>query len=249
MDWTVTTLAIAAAALFAGGFSKGATGIGLPPIATPIIAMVTDVPTAVGLMAIPIVISNGWQAVSGGLLLASARRFRMVLIAIPPGVVLGGTVLSLGDPGLLFILLGIVIVVFATLSLFQPDLHLPEGMETRLALPVGLAAGIIGGISSLFVPLLASFLLSLRLKPEEFVSGLGLLFFAGGVTLMAVTAGFGLLTVEGWMASLFAIGPVTFGQVAGRAVRRHIDPVTFRKIVLTVLLLIGLNLLRRAFIG
>ena len=249
MDWTFTALAIAAAALFAGGFSKGATGIGLPPIATPIIAMVTDVPTAVGLMAIPIVISNGWQAVSGGLLLVSARRFRMVLVAIPPGVVLGGAVLSFGDTELLFMLLGIIVAVFATLSLFRPGLRLPEGMEARLAIPVGLAAGIIGGISSLFVPLLASFLLSLRLKPEEFVSGLGLLFFTGGLTLTIVTAGFGLLTAEGWIASLFAILPVTLGQVSGRAVRRHIDPDTFRKILLTVLLLIGLNLLRRAFIG
>lgn len=249
MDWTLTAFAVAAAGLFAGGFSKGATGIGLPPIATPIIAMVTDVPTAVGLMAVPIVISNGWQAVAGGLLVASARRFRTVLIAIPPGVVIGGTVLSFGDPDLLFMLLGIIVSAFAALSLFRPGLHLPEGMEARLAIPVGLAAGIIGGISSLFVPVLASFLLSMRLKPEEFVSGLGLLFFTGGVTLALVTAGFGLLTAEGWIASLFAIVPVILGQIAGRAVRRHIDAETFRKIVLAVLLLIGLNLLRRAIMG
>jgi uncharacterized membrane protein YfcA len=249
MDWTLTAMAIAAAALFAGGFSKGATGIGLPPIATPIIAMVTDVPTAVGLMAVPIVISNAWQAVSGGLLVPSIRRFRLVLVAIPPGVVLGGTVLSQGDPDLLFMLLGIIVSAFAALSLLRPGLHLPGGMETKLALPVGLAAGIIGGISSLFVPVLASFLLSLRLKPEEFVAGLGLLFLTGGVTLTLVTAGFGLLTAEGWIAALFAIIPVTLGQVAGRAIRRHIDAETFRKIVLAVLLLIGLNLLRRAVMG
>ena len=249
MEWTPTALAIAAAALFAGGFSKGVTGIGLPPIATPIIAMVTDVPTAVGLMAVPIVISNGWQAVAGGLLVASARRFKMLLIAIPPGVVLGGAVLSFGDPDLLFMLLGIVVAAFAALSLFRPALHMPEGMAARLALPVGFAAGLIGGISSLFVPILASFLLSMRLKPEEFVSGLGLLFFAGGVTLTLVTAGFGLLTAEGWAASLFAIVPVTLGQIAGRRVRRGVDAETFRRIVLVLLLLIGLNLLRRAIFG
>lgn len=249
MDWTLTAMAIAAAALFAGGFSKGATGIGLPPIAAPIIAMVTDVPTAVGLMAVPIVISNGWQAAADGLLRHSLRRFRSVLIAIPPGVVLGGMVLSYGDPDLLFMLLGIIVSAFATLSLIRPGLHLPEGMESRLSVPVGLIAGIIGGISSLFVPVLASFLLSLRLKPAEFVSGLGLLFFTGGATLTLVTAGFGLLTTEGWIAALLAIIPVTLGQVAGRAIRRHIDAETFRKIVLTVLLLIGLNLLRRAFMG
>lgn len=249
MEWTLTTISIAAVALFAGGLSKGATGIGLPPIATPIIAMVTDVPTAVGLIAVPIVISNGWQAVSGGLLFASARRFWMVLTAIPPGVIVGGLVLSLSDPELMFALLGALVVVFAALSLYRPGLHLPEGMETRLAVPVGLVTGLVGGLSSLFAPVLASFMLSLRLKPDEFVSGIGLMFFTGGVTLTVVTAWFGMLSPEGWSAALFAILPVTAGQIAGQALRRHFDPETFRRIVLVVLLFIGLNLLRRAIAG
>ena len=124
MEWTLTTISIAAVALFAGGLSKGATGIGLPPIATPIIAMVTDVPTAVGLMAVPIVISNGWQAVSGGLLFPSARRFWLVLIAIPPGVIVGGLVLSLSDPELMFALLGALVVIFAALSLYLSLIHI-----------------------------------------------------------------------------------------------------------------------------
>jgi uncharacterized membrane protein YfcA len=249
MDWTLTALAIAAAGLFAGGLSKGAIGLGLPPIATPIIAMVTDVPTAVGLMAVPIVISNGWQAVSSGLFLPSARRFRAVLIAIPPGVVIGGTILSLGDPGLLFGLLGVIVAVFAALSLLRPGLHLPEGMESKMSVPVGLAAGLLGGLSSLFAPVLAAFMLSLRLKPDEFVSGIGLMFFTGGVTLTLVTAGFGTLSARGWLAALLAIVPVLLGQLAGQALRRHINPETFRRIVLGVLLLIGLNLLRRAVTG
>jgi uncharacterized membrane protein YfcA len=249
MDWTLTVLAVAAAGLFAGGLSKGAIGLGLPPIATPIIAMVTDVPTAVALMAVPIMIANGWQAVSSGLIISSARRFRVVLIAIPPGVVIGGTILSLGDPELLFGVLGVIIAVFAALSLLRPGLRLPEGMESKLSVPVGLAAGLLGGLSSLFAPVLAAFMLSLRLKPDEFVSGIGLMFFTGGVTLTLVTAGFGTLSAQGWLAALLAIVPVLLGQIAGQALRRHINPETFRRIVLGVLLLIGLNLLRRAVIG
>jgi uncharacterized membrane protein YfcA len=249
MEWTLTALTIAAAGLFAGGLSKGATGVGLPPIATPIIAMVTDVPTAVGLMAVPIIFSNGWQAVSSGLLIPSAKRFRVVLLAIPPGVVIGGTILSLGDPELLFGLLGGIVVAFAVLSLYRPGMRLPEGMEAGLALPVGLAAGLLGGVSSLFAPVLAAFMLSLRLEPDEFVSGIGLMFFTGGVTLAIVMAGFGMLSTAGWTASLFAIVPVILGQVAGQALRRFIEPDRFRRILLIVLLLIGLNLLRRAITG
>jgi len=246
MEWTPTTMAIATLALFAGGLSKGATGIALPLIATPIIAMVTDVPTAVGLMSVPIVISNGWQAVSGGLLFVSARRFRTLLVSIPPGVLIGGMVLSLSDPELLFALLGAIVVVFAALSLYRPGLRLPEGMEKGLAIPVGLAAGLIGGLSSVFAPVLAVFMLSLRLKPDEFIAAIGLLFFTGGITLALVTAWFSTLTPQGWIAALFAIVPVSAGQIAGQALRRYIDPQTFRRGVLVLLLIIGLNLLRRA---
>jgi uncharacterized membrane protein YfcA len=140
-------------------------------------------------------------------------------------------------------------VVFAALSLFRPGLYLPAGMEAWLAIPVGLTAGVVGGLSSLFAPVLAAFMLSLKLKPDEFVGGIGLMFFVGGVTLAAVTAGFGMLSAESWIAALFAILPVTAGQIAGQTLRRHIDPELFRRVVLMVLLLIGLNLLRRAITG
>jgi len=249
LEWTPPVLAIIAGALFAGGLSKGATGLGLPPIATPIIAMVTDVPTAIGLIAVPFFVSNLWQTASSGFLVASARRFWKLLLALPAGVAVGGAITSYSDPDLLFALLGAIVAVFAATSLLRPGLHLPEGMESSLAIPVGFSAGVIGGLSSLVAPILASFMLSLKLEPDEFVGGIGLMFCVTGLSLTLMSAGLGLLPPGGWIAALLAVVPVVAGQVAGRAMRRHIDAVTFRRIVLVVLLLIGLNLLRRAIFG
>ena len=39
-------LAVCVAALFAGGFVKGVTGMGLPLVAVPVMALVTDVPVS-----------------------------------------------------------------------------------------------------------------------------------------------------------------------------------------------------------
>jgi len=91
------------------------------------------------------------------------------------------------------------------------------------------------------------YLLALDLKKEEFVQAVGLIFFIGSVPLVVFYWLHGVVRPDnvGWSA--LACLPAFLGLAVGQWVRRRVDQETFRKVLLAVLFVVGLNLLRRAF--
>ena len=91
------------------------------------------------------------------------------------------------------------------------------------------------------------YLLALDLKKDEFIQAIGVLFFAGSVPMMVFYWLHGVLDPGnvGWSA--LACLPVFVGMAVGQWVRGRVNQETFRKVLLAVLFLVGLNLLRRAF--
>lgn len=55
------SIVIMIAALAAGAVVKGATGMGLPLIALPVLTSAFGLQHAVGLMTIPLIVTNVWQ--------------------------------------------------------------------------------------------------------------------------------------------------------------------------------------------
>ena len=89
-------------------------------------------------------------------------------------------------------------------------------------------------------------LASLKLLKDEFVGAIGSTQFFGSIFLVLAFTGTGLLNRESVVWSALAVVPVCFGLWAGQKLRDRVDQVTFRRLVLGFLLVIGLNLLRRA---
>ena len=82
-DFDIATLALLALGLVAGGVTKGFAGSGLPTVSVASMAIVIDVPTAVALMPIPLLVANARQAFRGGYMQigrASCRERVYVLV-------------------------------------------------------------------------------------------------------------------------------------------------------------------------
>lgn len=88
---------------------------------------------------------------------------------------------------------------------------------------------------------------SLRLAKEEFVAALGTFFLMGGVFVMIAFVERGILNRETAPWSIVFVLPVLAGMWLGQRLSSRIDQERFRKAVLIVLLVLGLNLVRRAF--
>jgi len=246
LDWPVVAVAIGA--FLAAGTVKGVLGVGLPMIAVPLVASVTSPAQAIALAAVPILVSNAWQAFHGGHTTDCVRRFWPMLASVVIGALIGVQVLATFDPRIVSGILGIVLVVFTALQAMPRRFTLDARGERWLGPPLGLVGGVLGGMSSLFGPLLILYLVALRLPKDVFVAAVALLFLTGSLPLFLGLVAHGILSPWQIVLSALASLPVIAGLVIGRRLRHHVPQALFEKALFVVLIVIGLNLVRRAFL-
>ena len=157
------------------GVVKGTVGFGLPLISVSVLANVIDVRLALALVTIPIVISNLWLAWQGREVVATLRRFWLVILAIGVGIFLGSSLTARVDGRALMLILGCTVIVFALFEKFRPGEHasLPPALVTPLGAVAGLTGGILGGLSTAYGPPLIMYLTTLRMPKERFVAAVG----------------------------------------------------------------------------
>lgn len=236
-------------AVFAiGGAIKGTLGFGMPLTTMSLLSAFLDVPVAAALNAFPILIANLFQATRGGLLRQTVRRFWVLLLALAIGTWLGAMLILLLDPKWLLGALGAITILFCAVNHFRTELTVPQRFERLVGAFVGFVAGVIGGMSTVHGPPLIMYTASLRLAREAFVAALGTFFMLGGVFVTIAYIERGVVNMHTAPWSLACVPPVLAGMWLGQWLSRHINQDLFRKLVLLALLVLGVNLLRRALL-
>ena len=235
-------------ALACGGLIKGTLGVGTPLLTVPLMTLVLPAQTAVTLMAMPIAVANLWQAASATNIKSIVGRFWPIVAAIIAGTVIGTRILSVINERLLLFVVGVCVIAF---TLFQASSFKLQ-LGTRWALPAGIffgmASGIIGGISSMFGPMLIIYLVSLEdLGKDDFVSTISLLYVCAVVPWALLLIFLGLLRGPLLIGSIVSVIPVATGMLIGQRLRKHISEHQFQHLVLLVLLVSGASLLWRAY--
>lgn len=244
-DLTPAIAALAVAAFLAGGLVKGIVGIGLPMVVVPLLASVLPPPVAVAWMTVPVLASNLWQAFHARLYRQTFRRFWPLAVPLAVASAAGAQVLTRIDVQMASLVLGALVALFCIGELLPARVRVPERLERVLNPVVGVAAGLLGGVSNLFGPPIAVYLIALRLPKDLLVATAALCFLFGGVPLYASLAAGGVLGPSELAASALGAVPVLAGTWLGVRVRSRIDQRTFQRVLLTVLVLVGLNLMRR----
>jgi uncharacterized membrane protein YfcA len=244
-EFDTLTFAVIAIAFVLGGVSKGVVGFGLPLIAVPICASVVPVPLAIALTAAPVLISNVYQAFHGRRHGIVMRRFWPFLVTLVVGVLLGAQVLTRADHGLVAVIVGTLLLIFVVGQFFDFKPNIPSRAERRLNPFVGLLAGLLGGVSSMFGSIAVTYLVALRMHKDLFISSIGIFYLFGNTPL------YGTLIVTGVMGRNEIIGtilvclPLCAGLWLGTWLRGRISQVLFQRVLLVGLAVISLNLIRR----
>ena len=90
------------------------------------------------------------------------------------------------------------------------------------------------------------YLVMLRLPKDAWVRSVALVYVTGAVPLAAFYWSNGVLNPSNVWLSTAACIPGMAGILTGERIRRHINEEAFRRAMLVLLFLIGLNLIRRA---
>lgn len=233
-------------ALFVGGLSKGALGIGLPLLAIPVLSLFMSVPQAVVLLTIPILVTNVWQAVQGGNLRLVLRQFGPMALALVLGLGLGIRMLVLLSDRWLYIIMGLLVLTQPALRWARPDFHVPDVTRRRAGPAVAFFSGLLGGTTGLFGPLIMVYLALLRLDKDVFTASVAMLFAAGGVALAVFLAQVGLMGKPQLLMSTLALLPVSVGILTGQHVRSRISQTQFENALPAVMVVVGLSMLWKA---
>jgi uncharacterized membrane protein YfcA len=241
--WLPVVLACGMALVLAG-VVKGVLSLGLPLIGMPLLTLVVDLPTAIAVLMVPLVLSNLIQAIEGRGTVAMLKRFWPLIVCLVGGTFVGTRLFATLDRQVLLLTVGGLVIVLSTFSIMQPHVSIPRRMETWLGPPVGFVSGVIGGMSTLFGPLLAVYVVGLKMPRDDFVKAISLLFVIAASCLMLGGTAQGVAGAQELTFSAVAMIPVYFGMLVGQRVRRHINPDQFRLLVLGVVWLTGANLIR-----
>ncbi len=236
------------AALLSGGLVKGALGVGTPLLPVPLMSLVLPPQLAVAMMAMPVVVANLLQVSEAGHPGYTVRRFWPAFVFLLAGTWIGVKVLSVIDERWLLGIVGVVVIAFALLQGSDRRFHIPAAMEKAAGAVFGFAAGVIGGLSSMFGPMLIIFLVSIPgLVKERFVGSISFLYIAAVVPWTINLFVYGILDAATVTLSALAIIPVTLGLFLGKLLRNRISEGLFRRLVIVVLICSGLTMLWRAF--
>lgn len=243
-------LAVAALALFLGGFAKGALGVGLPTIAISGIAVVAAPDLAVAILVAPILATNVWQAFRQGVGAAweTTREMRRSLIALCLAMPLAAQVAARAPEALLLALLGATVALFSVAQLAGWRPTPPARRAGAAEAAMGAAAGALGGLTGVWGPPFTLWLMAKNTEKRAQIRALGVAFMLGGVVFALSHAASGLLNGVTARLSLIAMAPALCGMALGMVAQDRLDQATFRRATLIALTLAGLNLLRRALV-
>ena len=104
-------------------------------------------------------------------------------------------------------------------------------------------AGVLGGLSSIWSPPVAMYLIARNTPKEEFIAATGFMFLAGGLPLAAGLFISGVVTAETLVHSLTGLVVVIFGFRIGEIMRDFVSHEFFRRCVLVAFLLMGIRLI------
>ncbi len=246
--WTPESLAIAVAAFLLAGLVKGIVGLGLPTVSLALLTAAFGLKEAMALMLVPSFVTNAWQGAAGGALSGILRRLWPLLAAACLGVWLGTGLLAKSDARLLSGLLGAVLCLYAATSLASVQVPAPGAREKWLSPAVGLANGVLTGLTGSFVVPGTLYLQALGLGRDVLIQAMGVLYAVSTAALCAALADNRLLPPDLAFVSGVAVLPALVGMAAGRRVRRSLSETAFRKVFFGSLLVLGLYIMGRAFL-
>jgi len=221
---------LALPAVLLAGLVHGVFGIGFPMVATPLLALFTDVRTAVLITLLPTMAVNiATLARTGGLRSAVGRHWRLLPFVLL-GAVGGSLLLLVLDPRpFLLLLAGAILLYLNQERLTGFDLGWVRRRTGLAYMLFGLTAGLMAGTVNVMMPILVILALELRIPTRAMVQLFNLNFLCGKLvqTLLFLhleaaepaQLAHTLLLVPAVLAALF-LGVVIGRRISGQGYRR-----------------------------
>jgi len=246
-DFGALPVVFATLVMLLAGLIKGAVGFGMPMIAISGLGSIYAAEIAIAALILPALVTNLWQALRNGPFeaLYSLRKY-WLLNSVLLVMIWTSAQLVTRIPGhVLFLVLGTGVTGFGIIQIIGWRPRLDPRNQLWMQAVIGVISGFFGGLAGVWGPPILLFLLSLNTPKVEMVRVQGLSFLTGSVVLGAAHLNSGVLNASTIPFSVALLVPSIIGLIIGFRIQDALNQEVFRKFTLVVLILAGLNLLRR----
>lgn len=246
-----THLMLAFALTLVAGFVKGAVGFAGPMIMISGLGSFLPPEVALAAIIVPTVVTNLWQALRDGARAAwaSVRRFRFYIAIVLCFIAGSAQLVRVLPDWAMYLILGLPVSVFALTQLLGLHLRIRPEHRVRAEVLIGGFAGFVGGLSGVWGPPTVAYLTAIETPKVEQMRVQGVIYGAGAVVLLLAHLRSGVLNAETAPLSVALLLPSLVGIAVGFRLGDRLDQVRFRRATLAVLVIAGLNLVRRGLMG
>lgn len=226
--------------VFLGVFTQTLVGFGSALVTMAVLPAVLGIRVAsplVALMAVTLEVILLIRYRSAINLSAVWRLSLAAILAIPIGLF---AIRSIPE-AIVLSLLGFILVSYSIYALITPKL--PELKRPAWAFGFGFVGGLLSGAYNVAGPAAVIYGNCRGWRPDEFKSNLQAFFIINDLTVLTSHALAGNLTPVVWSNYLLALPAIGLGIFLGLKIDRRIDPATFKKIVLWLLIVMGARLI------
>ena len=219
------------------GIIKGFLGLGLPSTAMGLLTLVIEPIHAISVMVAPILFSNARSSNP----YKTYLELRVFALFIIISIFLTSLFITAYPKSLLTIAIGTSMVIFSLNQWFGFKIQI--GPSYSFQVLIGTLSGVLGGLSSIWSPPVAMYLIARDYNKEDFISATGFLFMVGGIPLGLGLYFAGVLTFAIAIQSFVALIFVLIGFRIGEYLRGFVNQHTFRNCVLVAFIILGSRLI------
>jgi uncharacterized membrane protein YfcA len=231
-----------AAVFLLAGFVKGVIGLGLPPVSMGLLAVAMPPAHALAIVIVPGLLTNIWQTFGGPYLRDIMRRLWPLMLGLVVGTRLNAGMMTGTTARYGSILLGMLLVIYAVVSLRKFVFTVNRQNEKWIGGIVGLISGVIAAATGVQVIPSMPYFQAVGMEKDEFVQALGIFFTIGTLALAFNLTAAGLLDQATALPGIVALACAFTGMAIGQAVRSRLEPETFRRWFLISMICLGIYL-------
>lgn len=224
------------------GFVKGVIGLGLPTVSMGLLAVTMSPVQALAIVILPAIVTNIWQTFVGPYLRDIVRRLWPLMAGTAIGIWSCGGLMTGPYARYGSIVLGVLLVIYAVISLIKFTFSVAPANEGWVGGIVGLITGAVAAATGVQVIPSMPFMQSVGMEKDELVQALGVYFTVATAAQAFNLTSAGILTAATALPGVVAMIAAFAGMFAGQAVRTRLRPDEFRRWFLIAMLLLGIYL-------
>ena len=243
MEFNLEVFIVAGLISFFSAFIHGSIGLGFSLVATPLLALFTDIQTAIILTLIPTLLTNIISIKSEGDILSASRRYLSLAFFALLGSAIGTQILIFTNTEIFKALLAVAIVMYLLAERVNFNFIWVSEHQRFSKFIFGLSAGILGGLTNVMAPILIVYSLESKHSKGDTIQVLNFCFFFGKITQLILFIINGKFTLSQFSLSSLMFLAASFALYAGIKIRKKIKVSAYRKILRVVLLILAVLLL------